>query len=304
MANEVYVSTQGDTLQSEVLAMELEYLLHESPMMRAVVEYDGDTIGSNSDTIKKGQLGDDDQAEAVAEGAAITDQTAITDDSYNITPARQSIKRRLSDLLAGVSAHAIYNDPVALAAYNYNALMRQFDALLTALLPSMTGSVGTSGVAATYTDYLDGKLTLQERKAVGDMFWVGHDEQWSDIERDLRNEVGPLQFDPASREALQTHGKNYMGRLNGIECYATSLVTTAGGDWRGGMFIKSAMKYGEGSPSPFTLGRDRIMAPGGVIYTDIDFDGDYADGILWSNYFVGVALAEADRGVTFLTVND
>jgi hypothetical protein len=34
MANEVYVSAQGDTLATHILAQELEMLLHQRPFMR------------------------------------------------------------------------------------------------------------------------------------------------------------------------------------------------------------------------------------------------------------------------------
>ena len=114
MAGEVYVSTQGDTLNDFVLLRQMQLLLGQNPFMRYNCVYDGDTKGTLSDTIRRGQLGDSDVGAVVAEGSSISGNTAVTDDKYDLTPARISIKRTMSDLIAGIGVDSIY-DPLALA---------------------------------------------------------------------------------------------------------------------------------------------------------------------------------------------
>lgn len=304
MANEVYVSSSGDLLQTEVLAQELEMLLHTRPHLRGLCKFQGDTRGTNSDTIKVRQVDDDDIAESVAEGADVSGNTAITDSSYTLVPSRRVIKREMSDLLSGVSDLGLHN-PVGLAAYNFGAVMRAFDAIVTALFPSFTGSQGTSGAALTWTDVLLAKQTLRERENGPDLVWVGHSEQWSDIENDIVGLAGPQQYiEGIQGLSLDAKGPNFVGAVGRMEFYTSNQVTQSGGDHRGALFAKnSAIAYAEGSPNPVAMGQ-RIFAPGGVVYSVFDINGDRANSLLWTNYFVAAGIAQAAMGITMLSVDD
>ena len=304
MANEVYVSSSGDLLQTEVLAAELEMLLHTRPHLRALCTYKGDTRGTASDTIKVRQVDDDDIAESVAEDAAPSATTNITDASYTLAPSRRVIKREFSDLMSGASDLGLHN-PVGLAAYNFGAIMRAFDAVITALFPSFTGSFGTTGLAMTWAAVLSGKQTMRERENVSNrLYGVFHTEQWSDIENDIVGLAGPQQYiEGIQGLSLDVKGPNFVGGVGGLELYTSNQVTQSGGDHRAGLFAPGAIAYAEGSPNPVSMG-GRIFAPGGKVYTVLDIDGDKANTKLWTNYFVAAGISQAGMGITGLSVDD
>jgi len=145
VANEVYVSAQGNTLATNVLRRELEFLLYQKPFMRRLISFRGSTQGSGAIVVKIGQIDYDDVAESVNEGSAVSGNTALTTGTYSLTPGRIAIKRVLSDLLAGIDSTGMMNEQ-ALAAYNFAAIMKKMDALVGTALASLTGTAGTSGV--------------------------------------------------------------------------------------------------------------------------------------------------------------
>lgn len=307
MAGEVYVSNSGDLLQTEVLAAELEMLLHTRPHLRALCTFKGDTRGQSSDVIKVRQVDDDDIAESVAEDAAVSGNTALTDSSYTLTPSRRVIRREISDFMSGVSDLTLHN-PVGLALYNFGAIMRAFDAIVTALFPSFTGSVGTTAQALTWQNVLTGKQTLRERENSGPLFFVGHTEQWTDIENDIVGLAGPQQhIESIQGLSLDVKGPNFVGATgtgsSALEFWTSNQVTASGGDHRGAIFAPGALAYAEGSPNPVSM-NNRIMAPGGTIYSVFDIDGDKANQILWTNYFVAAAISQAGMGITVLSIDD
>lgn len=304
MANEVYVSAQGDTLATHIMARELEFLLHQQPFMRMLAAFKGDTKGSNSDTLKVGQIDHDDIAEAVAEGSAVSANTAITDSSYTLTPSRQAIKRVLSNLMAGVDGTGQFNER-ALAEYNFAAVMKRFDAMFGTAMSSFTGTAGSTGVNMIATDWFTAQQTLRTRRATGQLAAVLHPTQFNDLQVDLRGEVGPWQLRMDVQEAVATSsGENFVGTLNGIQIWLSDQVPDANGglDHGGGMLqIQSAIAYAEGSQDAVTLAGGRIMAPGGTVYTDLETNIDKAEVELVTNYFVAVSVAEAGRGIKIIT---
>lgn len=303
MAGEVYVSTSGDLLQQEVLAAELEMLLSTKPHLRGLCTFKGDTRGTASSTIKVRQLADDDIAESVAEDNSVSGNTQIADASFNLVPSRRVIKREMSDLLSGVSDLGLHN-PVGLALYNFNAVMRAFDGIVTALFPSFTGSAGVTGVALTWAQILLAKQILRERENSGPLFAVLHTEQWSDVENDLVGLAGPQQFIEAIQNlSVDVKDPNFAGAVGRLGFWTSNQVTQGGGDHRGAMFAPGALAYAEGSPNPVTMA-SRIMAPGGTVYSVFDIDGDKANMKMWTNYFVAAAIAQADKGIPILSIDD
>ncbi|MCP4962775.1 MAG: hypothetical protein GY925_26345 [Actinomycetia bacterium] len=316
MANEAYVSAQGDLLATHVVALELEMLLHQRPFMRALASYQGDTRGTGSDTIKKRQVDHDDIAETVAEGAAISGNTAVTDGSYTLSPSRRSIKRIISDLLQGIDNTALLRE-IALAQYNFAAVMKAFDAAFATAMASLTGTAGNTGVLMKATDWFVAEQTLVSRRAAGSKAALLYPHQWNNLRNDLRGEVGPWQLREDVQAAVaQASGDNFVGALNGTGVWISNQVAdaNAGADHGGGMFLlprmqgpdgrmrgDAAIAYAEGSPSPVKLGTNRVMAAGGVVYSDYDLDGDKADSVMWTNYFVAVGIADAAKGIKVIT---
>lgn len=320
MANEVIVANQGDLLATHVMARRLEMLLHQKPFMKRLCRYVGDTRGSGSTTIKQPQIDDDDIGEAVAENVAITGQTVVTDGSYTVTPSRIAIKRRVSDLIQGIDATGRLNG-AALANYNFNAVQRGFDALVCAAIASLTGTAGTSGSPMTADDWFTAQQTLVERNVEGTLAALLHPHQWTDLQDDLRGEVGPWQFDSQVTAAVRSSsGKSLKGALNDVQIWTSTQVADAnvGADHDGGMFQipeestldavsgkfdgDAAFGFGEGSPEPVTLiPGTRLMAPGGVVYSTLTASGDTANQDVVTNYFAAVAVADALKGTKIRT---
>ncbi len=320
MANEVIVANQGDLLATHVFRNRLEMLLHQKPFMRRLCSYKGDTRMSGSTTIKVGQVDDDDVGESVAENVAISGQTALTDGSYTVTPGRIAIKRRVSDLVQGIDATGRLNAP-ALAAYNFNAVMRGFDALVAAAVASLTGTAGTSGAAMTTDDFFTAQQTLVERLVEGTLACLLHPHQWVHLQSDLRGETGPWQLNTEVQAAVaNSSGRSFKGTLNGIQIWTSSQVAdaNAGADHDGAMMQipeestlnaatgkfegDAAIGFGEGSPEEVTLvPGSRVMAPGGVVYSTFSANGDTANQDIVSNYFAAAAVADASKGIKIRT---
>lgn len=301
MANEIRVSSLGDLLTTSILRRELELLLFQRPFALDLMDFAGDVRGSGSDTIKQRQIGYDDIGEVVAEGASVSGNTALTDASYTLTPARIAIKRSFSDL-AGIVDSTGLVDEEAMARYNMQAILKGVHALFATATQSLTGSVGTSGVDMSATDFFAAQQALQLRKVRGRIIAHLHQQQFNDLQTDLRGEVGPWQLVPATQEALGFKGDEFKGSLNGVEIWTSDQAPDANGgaDHGGAMFAKGAIKYAQGSARPVML-RGRLVDAGGVIYTDVDYNVDSAEEALVSNGFFGVSVALAGKGVKIIT---
>jgi hypothetical protein len=185
MANEIRVSTSGDLLTANILAKELELLLHQKPFALDLMTYRGDVRGSGSDTIKVRQIDQDDIGVVVAEGSSIAGNTALTDASYTITPARIAIKRTFSDLMGIVDSTGLI-DEVALARYNFMAIMKGLHALFATATQSLTGTAGTTGVDMSASDFFVAQQALQSRKANGRVICHLHQEQFNNLQTRIR----------------------------------------------------------------------------------------------------------------------
>lgn len=316
MANEVYVSAQGDLLATSILAKWLEYLLHQMPFARRLCAYRGDTRASGSAAIKVPQIDDDDIGEVVTEGNSPSANKALTDGSYTLTPGRITLKRVVSNRLMGIDATGILNE-IALARYNFNGIMRGFDALVAAAIASLTGTVGTSGAPFTADDWFTAQQTLVERLVEGKLAAFLHPRQWTELQTDLRGETGPWQLNTNVQAAVaSSNGKSYKGTLNDVEIWTSSQVADAnGGVNHGGGMMQipqdaadqgatgdAALSYAEGSPEPVTLiPGHKVMEPGGKVYSTFTANGDTDDVAIVSNYYATVGVADANKGVKINT---
>lgn len=301
MANEIRVSTSGDLLTDSILRKELEVLLHQKPFALDLMVFRGDVRGAGSDSIKVRQVGNDDIGEVVAEGASISGNTSLEDGSYTLTPARIAIKRTMSDLMAIVDSTGLI-DEIALARYNFTAIMKGLHGLFAASTQALSGTVGTSGAPMTATDFFSAQQVLQLRKANGRVIFHGHQKQFNDLQTDVRGEVGPWQLVPATQELLAFKGEDFKGTLNGVELWTSDQApdANAGADHGGAMFVKGAIAYAQGSAKSVRM-RGRMIAPGGVIYTDFDPNLDTAEEALVTNGFFSTSVTQVLLGTKVIT---
>lgn len=311
MANEVFVSTQGDLLNASILQREMGLLFHQIPFMRAWCSYVGDVRGSGSDTIKTGQVNPADTAESVGENVTVTGNTAITDASFTNSPGRVTIKRKISELLKIVDSTGLQRE-LGLAQFNFTAIMRGFDALVATAIASFTGTVGTSGAAAEYAHFREAMQTFRTRRISGPKGALFYPHQWNQLSDDL---IGVSNLDLESDHVAAAKGAmagdNFEGFLDGVACATSTQVADANGgaDHGGAIFrlptgpidLSAALQYSEGTPDAVTLGAGRLVMPGTKIYTDFDGDIDYANTSLVTNYFADVAIGQALAGIKFIT---
>lgn len=320
MANEAYVAAAGDMLSAHVLQGTMRMLLAQQPFMRRLCCFDGDTRGTGSGTIKVRQVADDDIGEALAEGAAPSDNTAVGDSSFTLTPARQAVRRVLSHRLEGIDSSGLFNE-IALARFNHGGVMRAFDALVCAAVASLTGTAGTTTQPFTADDWFDAQQALQERLVSGKKAALLAPFQFSNLQDDLRGETGPWQLNlEVQAQVANASGENLKGTLNGIEIWTSTQVADAntGDDHDGAMFQipsdstmvaetgksngEAALSYAEGSPDPFSvIGGAKISGEGGVVYSTITVDGGKAETIIDTHYFAAVGIQEAGRGIKIRT---
>ena len=116
MSNELLYSGLGDLQLAAILNQELTLKLADRAGLGvhpAIIDF-GDIAGRGSTVLKIPIAGLDgyDEMAAVAEGSA-SSNTALTDGSVNLTIARQSIQRTMSDLAGIVNGGRV--DPARLA---------------------------------------------------------------------------------------------------------------------------------------------------------------------------------------------
>ena len=120
----------------------------------------GDASGSLSATHKIATVDySADAMTAPTEGAAIASATAITSGNATIAVARQALYREVSDLIQGTGS--VLNIEDIANAMALSAVMRRTD-MVCGLFPSLSQSVGTSGVDMTTDDFWDAVFQLEQ----------------------------------------------------------------------------------------------------------------------------------------------
>lgn len=306
MGNPIYVTHNGDLLDTTMFRAEmLHLLLAKTPHLAQFCQLIGDTRDSNAPSITRPQLSNDDVAEAVAEGSAISATTTLTDGTCVVTPGRLAIKRKISDRLHFIFEEG-YISPRKLAQYQADSVFLGHDAQITALYSSFTGSVGVSGADATLVDFLTAIQTLVRRECDPNNLVASlHPEQWNNIQTDLLSygNIAVAREDVA--KMLESEQKNFRGRLFKVEVWTSSQVADANGgaDHGGAMFEKmTAIARGQGSAKPLPAGNGgRMLESGTVIYTNVVVDADKSDIDIVTNGFMGASVNEAGRGIKFIT---
>ncbi len=305
MANEFFYSSSGDLRLAEVLAAEYRLLLKDrfSLMGHPAIFYAGNCSATGSTVIKVPLVGFGgyDRMSAVAENAS-TSNTAVTDASATITVARQALQRQVSDIndlvdSIGVNADALIND--GLGSY----VMRWME-MYASLVDDFSNTVGPgSGLPLTMDDFLSAQFTLVQQSVPGPYLCTLYPKQWTDLQDDLRGEVGPLQLRADVQDAFNARGQGIVATLNQIEIAVSSLVPTAnaGADSAGGMHGLGAIAWADGLPSAIRGAGEVVFPAGQRLYTEMERDSAGALTKIVHNAFLGFAEVEDLRGVTLVS---
>lgn len=252
MANEIVVSGLGDQTTAQILAAEFALLLADRQALPAhpALMYIGGVNGMGSNVVKQAFVG----LQGYDLGATETEGTgpsnsAFADASATVTVAFKSKVYEASDLSKLIDkTGSLKPSTLAMDALTtYGVTMRDMAANL---MGGFSTVVGSTGVNASFANFLDAITTLQIANVEGPYLSILHPVQWGDIRKDVATASGgAIQWNQGSQaiiDAMKTIG--YQGSFAGVDVFVTTSVPTAnaGADRAGGMFGKTAIVWADG----------------------------------------------------------
>tara|TARA_B100000519_G_scaffold169579_2_gene154870 strand:- start:4092 stop:5015 length:924 start_codon:yes stop_codon:yes gene_type:complete len=291
----------GNLRLAAILHNEVSLLLADRASLRnhpSIVNY-GNIAGSGSETIRVPLLGVDgyDLMASTNEATAPSSATALTYLAPEITVARFALQRAISDLAqmtnsgGGPSLDILVQDFAG-------AFEMTVTSQICALFGSFSNSVGSATVDLSVDDFFAAVFQLEQSNVTGKPVAVLAPVQVSDLQNSIRQEGGALQYIPATQAMLEAKGQGYVGEFAGVDIFKSDKVATSTGR-QGGMFVRGAIGYCEGSmTAPAMLG-SAVQANGPVV---IDIDRSFGDTTdLIGNAYFGVAELQDSMGVLIET---
>lgn len=301
MANEILYSGLGDLRLPAILSKEVLLLLADRGLLRnhPALVYAGDAVGTGTATIKVGAMGlmGYDVLTSVVEGQPVGN-TALTDDSFEVTVARYSKRYEASDLARLTDSYGWLTDP---ALFSQDAVLSA-DVTLTrqiAQLPQgFTASVGTSGSNFTVADYYAATAQLEMENVQGPYLSMLHPAHWGQFRLGLRTEGGPMQWQAPTAELLRIRGDNYKGNFLGVDIFTCDGIPSvnAGADYASGMWGRGAVIYADATIPPDATSGNVQLFLGKIM---VEFDRDATRGLkgITTNYYFGVLEGIDEAGV-------
>lgn len=304
MANEVDYAGHSGLFNAAAVARIAHLGLHDTSDLRDLVTYYGSINGTGSTVVEVPivTLG---QAAAATNESADAANVDYSTSSQNITVARQSIVREVTDLhrMAGsvVTEAFIADDLVKACAY-------RFTDLLTALFGSLTSNTaaGSTGVALSVDAIYDAKQRLQEAGVPGSepVACVLHPVQLSQLEDSLRAETLNADVMYAnSQDMLSRKGPGFAFSWRGIDFYSCDSVVDDGTDYTGAMFGRGCFGYADGLPDQLIMDSGKMLAADGAVFIERDRQPRKGTLEYIANYYVGVSEIEDARGVRVISAS-
>lgn len=307
MADEVVVSSGGDLIISAALSPKYLLLLADRnalPSHPAIVAgYAGSLAGRGSNVLKVSHAGlmGYDLLVSTTDGAS-TANTALTDGSTSITVAPFVKVYERSDLMAGIRGDLLAQDSFAMDALVSASATKL--SVIANLVDNFSTVVGSSGVNATFANFLECIASLEIAKVQGPYIAVLHPRQWADIRADVATASGgAIQFNAGSQQVIdRMKGLGSQGMLAGVDVWTTSHVPTAnaGADRAGGMFGAGAILHADLTVS--TEGNsDAISLDGGRIIFERDRTARSQLSAWVTTMYFGAAEGIDAAGVSLIT---
>lgn len=270
MADEIRTGGLGDILTSEVLAGHIELALADRGALinhPALIEKTGLAgLGSTTVKISVANFMGYDLPTAVAEGSSSAN-IAWGDASAQLTIARKSKQYTVSSLARLVDGSGLFSA----ASFAMDAIQSAMSFLLyqlAQLVDNFSNVLGTSGVDATFANFLDMVTALEIAKVKGPYLLILHPRAWGDIRNDIALNSGGAAVWHGDSAAMLTamQGLGYQGRYFGVDVMTTTHVLDDGTDVWGGMFGRGALVYGWGSPSSLDLTADQVVLGDKILF--------------------------------------
>lgn len=305
MGNEIFYSGLGDLRTAAVLSQELLLLAADRGNLWNApgIVYFGEMANRSSTVLQVpiGGLDGYNRMAAVAENAS-TSNTAFTDASATITIARQALQYQISDLATLTDTLGL--NPQRLAASMVGSAQMRLTEMIAGITDDFSATVGTTTVDMDSDDWFDAIFTLEQASVSGPYMALLYPTQWTDLQTSIRSEVGPWSFVPATQDALTIKGPGYVGSLNGVEIFKSSLVPTAnaGADSAGGMWGYGAIGWADASAPTPSAGASGVVYPAGTrIFVEFERDAAGALTKVVGNYYAGVSILQNGLGVSLIT---
>ena len=244
-------------------------------------------------------------AAASSETSGGFSNAAYTTSKFQLTVARYGRQYQATDLM-GISGGPIDLDNIVRNLINGVALT--MTDLATALFPSFTDQVGSTGVDLDTDKIYDAQfaLAINNASASGGLNCVLHPQQHNDFITSLRAETGAQQYVPATAEMLSLKGPGIQGTWNGITFWTSDSVTTvnAGADYAGALLSgKEAIAYTLGDVKRLQghVPAQNVLVDAGMLLVELNRDADNGMSTAIANLYPAVAIREDARGVEIVS---
>ena len=227
---------------------------------------------------------------------------AYTTSKFSLTVARYARQYQVTDLF-GITGGPIDIDRVV------NKLVEGAGLTMTNLLcnlfPSLSNSVGSTGVDLDVDTIYDALFQLNSSNASGPYTAVLQAQQMNDFRQSLRSETGAIQFREATAEALQARGPGFQGEFMGIRFYQSDSVTkiNTNADYSGAMFVDGCFAYTMAPVRALQayIPEDNIIVDANEVLVELDRDASNAMSTCIANMYPAVVEVEDARGVEIVS---
>ena len=294
----------GGLRLAAMIEAEVRALLADNASIRqsGALLFAGDVanIGSDSITLRFAGLDGYDAMSSASDGADVT-ASQLEMDTATITVARQALRYDMTDL-ANLSGLGSDISPFRLAESMVGAFEARFMEIVAATFGSFGTSVGTSGVAMTIDDFLDGVFALELANNPSQIFAVLHPRQIADLQASIRNEAAnAIAFNSASHDMLKMMGQGYVGDFLGVQIHKSSYVNESAGNKQGAMFSAGAIAYAIGTPAPMVGAGGEVRPAGTPIVVEYQRDASKGLTEIIGTAYCGAGIVEDARGVLVST---
>lgn len=302
MASEVDYSGHAGLFNAAAVSSLLQLALMDASDLRSLCKYYGSINGKGTTVIEVPVLDIDQAAAATNESADAANQD-YTSTSQNITVARQSIVREVTDLHT-MAGSALTEDVIAMDLFNSCAM--RFTDMLTTLFTSLTSNTaaGTTATALSVDAIYDAKQRLQEAGVPSGepVACVLHPVQLSQLEDSMRAESGNVDaVYPQSQDMMNRKGPGFAFSWRGIDFYSCDSVTNDGTDYTGAMFGYGAFGYADGLPDQVILAEGKVMALADGVWLEKMRQPRKGTIEYVGNYYVGVSEIQDAAGVRVIS---
>ena len=228
--------------------------------------------------------------------------TAVTDTASDIVLSRYSKRHDANSFAQALDANGLINpQQFAIdAMVSYASTIRDMHANL---VDNFATTQGSTGVDASFANFLDCITSLEVAEAVGPILAILHPVQWADIRKDLAlNSGGAIQMNDGSQAVINAmKGLGAQGSLAGVDVFTTTSVPTANAaaDRAGGLFTRGALVHAVSRPvadpdlPQIVLGSDLLF--------EKDRDASVANTEYVSHAFMGIIEGLDNKGVSLIT---